>query len=349
MDLRVLRYAGPFAFALSIPALFYLGGPVTPVLTVLLLLAALIGAEGVSPRGAVPLAPPRVRSFRLLPSLYVPVQLGVILWAVSVARAVDAAAFAALALSVGVTSGVFGMLAAHELVHGHNRTEHALGLALLTGMSYRHFRVAHIFGHHRWAATARDPATARLGEGFYVFLGRTVVGQFADAWRIENRRIAARRLSPLRHRILGDLATMAAVFAAVVLAFGWPGAALFAAQSAVGIVVLELFNYIAHYGLARAAWPSGREPFTERHSWNSSNVAANALIFNMGRHSYHHTRPAESYQSLQWVADAPELPAGYAGSILLALVPPLWRRIMDPAVQRLHTAGSEAPASRALA
>ena len=26
---------------------------------------------------------------------------------------------------------------------------------------------------------------------------------------------------------------------------------------------------------------------------------------------------------------APELPLGYAGSILLALVPPLWRRVMD--------------------
>jgi alkane 1-monooxygenase len=343
MGLGALRYTAPFLFALSIPAFFYFAGPVAPLLTVLLLLAALIGAEGVSPRGTVPVVED-ARTFRLLPSLYVPVQIGVILWAVFVARSVDAAGFAALALSVGVTTGVFGMLAAHELVHGHNRTEHALGLAMLTGMSYRHFRVAHIFGHHRWAATARDPATARLGEGFYAFLVRTVSGQFTDAWRIEDRRIAARGQSFLHNRVAGDLAAMLLVYAAVLLVLGWRSAALFAAQSMIGIVVLELFNYIAHYGLARAARPVGHEPFTDRHSWNSSNIIANMLIFNMGRHSYHHTRPAASYQSLKWVAKAPELPAGYAGSILLALVPPLWRRIMDPAVQRLHTADTEAPA-----
>nr|UXE45496.1 alkane 1-monooxygenase 2 [uncultured bacterium] len=343
MGLGALRYAGPFLFALSIPAFFYLAGPVAPVLTVVLLLAVLIGAEGVSPRGAVPAAAD-ARAFRLLPSLYVPVQIAVILWAVSVAPAVDGAAFAALALSVGVTTGVFGMLAAHELVHGHNRTEHALGLAMLTGMSYRHFRVAHIFGHHRWAATARDPSTAWLGEGFYAFLVRTVSGQFTDAWRIEDRRIAARGLAFFHHRVAGDVAAMLVLYTAILVVFAWRGAALFAAQSVIGIVVLELFNYIAHYGLARAARPVGHEPFTDRHSWNSSNVIANTLIFNMGRHSYHHTRPAASYQSLQWVPRAPELPAGYAGSILLALVPPLWRRIMDPAVQRLHTADIEAPA-----
>ncbi len=247
------------------------------------------------------------------------------------------AGFAALALSVGVTTGVFGMLAAHELVHGHSRSEHALGLVMLSGMSYRHFRVAHIFGHHRWAATERDPGTARLGEGFYAFLVRTVLGQFVDAWRIESIRIAARRQSAFRHRIAGDVIAMAVVYMAIFAFAGWRGAALFAAQSAVGVIVLELFNYIAHYGLARAAQPKGHEPFGNRHSWNSSNVLANTMIFNMGRHSYHHTRPAASYQSLKWVAQAPELPAGYAGSILLALVPPLWRRVMDPAVQRLHT------------
>jgi alkane 1-monooxygenase len=343
MGLGAFRYAGPFLFVLSIPAFFYLAAPVAPVLTVLLLLAALIGAEGVSPRGTVPTTAD-ARAFRLLPSLYVPVQIGVILWAALAARAVDAAAFVALALSVGVTTGVFGMLAAHELIHGHNRTEQTLGLAMLTGMSYRHFRVAHIFGHHRWAATARDPATARLGEGFYAFLLRTVSGQFTDAWRIENRRIAARGQGFLNHRVAGDVAAMIVLYAAIVFAFGWRGAALFAAQSLIGIVVLELFNYIAHYGLARTARTVGHEPFADHHSWNSSNIIANMLIFNMGRHSYHHTRPAASYQSLKWVPRAPELPAGYAASILLALVPVLWRRIMDPAVQRLHTADTEAPA-----
>ncbi|MEJ1968065.1 MAG: fatty acid desaturase [Rhizomicrobium sp.] len=128
-----------------------------------LLLAALIGAEAVSPRGAVPFAVAGSRAFRALPNLYVPVQLGIIVWAVAVARQADAMGFAALALSVGVTTGVFGMLAAHELVHGHSRPERALGLAMLSGMTYRHFRVAHIFGHHRWRRPSATPATAQAG------------------------------------------------------------------------------------------------------------------------------------------------------------------------------------------
>ncbi len=55
----------------------------------------------------------------------------------------------------------------------------------------------------------------------------------------------------------------------------------------------------------------------------------------MGRHSDHHRRPSACYQDLSYKSRAPELPAGYAGSILMALVPPLWRRVMDPAVQNL--------------
>ncbi len=344
MRLGPLRFAAPFAFALSIPLFYDLVAPAAPFLTVALLLAALIGAEWLSDRGDGPATQRETRLFRLLPVLYVPVQLGVIAWALWAARRSDTIGFAALALSVGVTTGVFGVLAAHELVHGHGKWERRVGLAMLTGMTYRHFRVAHVFGHHRWAATERDAASARLGESFYGFLLRTVPGQFTDAWAIERRRIAARGGTLLDNRIARDVAAMLLLYLVIGLALGSRGLGLFAAQCAVGIVVLELFNYIAHYGLQRRATRTGHEPFTACHSWNSSNALANTLIFNMGRHSWHHARPASSYESLRWVATAPELPAGYAGSILLALIPPLWRRVMDPAVQRLHTAASNAPA-----
>ena len=52
----------------------------------------------------------------------------------------------------------------------------------------------------------------------------------------------------------------------------------------------------------------------------------------MGRHSDHHRRPAAPFEQLRRLDAAPELPAGYAGSILLAFVPPLWRRVMDKRV-----------------
>ena len=332
-----LRFSGPFLLALSIPVLYDTVGPAAPFLTVLSLLAALIGAELLTRRGDGPALAPAPRYFRMLPNLYVPVQLAIIAWAIAVARTTGGWGFAALAISVGVTTGVFGVLAAHELVHGRRRAERLLGLIMLTAMSYRHFRIAHIYGHHRFAATERDPSSARLGESFYRFLPRTVAAQFIDAWRFEQYRVARRGGSLLDNRVARDVAATALVYLAILAFAGVSGAGLFAAQSAVGILVLELFNYIAHYGLLRRNTDKGHEPFTAAHSWNSSNALANALIFNMGRHSWHHAKPDAPYESLKWMASAPELPAGYAGSILLALAPPLWRRVMDPAVQKLQT------------
>lgn len=327
-------YLGPLVVLASVPAFFVTLGPAGPFLTIALLLAFLIGAEAVSPRGPAPDPVPTPAIYRLLPVLYVPLQLLATVWAIDAASRTTALGFASLLLSIGVTTGVFGMLSAHELVHGKKATERMWGAVMLTGMCYRHFRIAHIFGHHRYAGTVRDSATARLGEGFYAFLIRTVSGQFREAWRHERLREKSRGF--FANRMYGDLVLMALIFAVIAVLWGWRGVAFFAGESAVGVIVLELFNYIAHYGLARRIGAQGvAEPFDDRHSWNSSNILANTLIFNMGRHSDHHRRPSACYQDLSYKSRAPELPAGYAGSILMALVPPLWRRVMDPAVQNL--------------
>ena len=344
MVLGPFRYCGPFLFTLSIPVLYDALGPLWPLLTIAALLLLLISAEGISARDKAPDPLGVPASFRLLPFTYIPLQLAVIAWAVLRVGDATPGGFLALSLAVGVTTGVFGVLAAHELVHAHDPTAQIFAVAMLSGMGYRHFRIAHVRGHHRWAATERDPATARLGEGFYDFVVRAVAGQFLDAWRIEQRRLAKRHLPFWKNAVLGDVTAMAFLALAILYLAGWRGVALFSAQCAVGILVLELFNYIAHYGLVRRTGDGRREPFGAAHSWNSSNVLANALIFNMGRHAHHHARPFAPYQTLQQDSQAPELPWGYAGSILLALVPPLWHRVMDQAVQSLHTRASNAPA-----
>jgi alkane 1-monooxygenase len=324
----MILYAGPFLLLASIPA-FYLGaGAAGPFLTIALLLVFLIGAEFVSRRGPVLKLGSSARNFRTLFYVYVPLQLACVVWATASAAQASALGFAALVLGTGVTTGVFGMLAAHELVHSRRSGERRLGGVMLAAMAYRHFRIAHVHVHHRYAATLRDSATARLGEGFYAFLLRTLPGQFLESWRFERARCPGRAF--IKSRIVADIAITLMSFAAIAAVWGAKGLLFFALQSFVAITVLELFNYIAHYGLLRREDASGRlEPLADRHSWNSSNVLVNLLIFNMGRHSYHHRKPSISYQDLQFVTAAPELPAGYAGSILLALVPPLWRRVMD--------------------
>lgn len=333
----MVLYCGPFFFLASIPALYYGIGGWAPLLAIALLLAVLIAAEWLSLRGAAPSLKALPERFRLLPVAYIPCQLAVIVWAVLMSSRLPAIAYLALVVSVGVTTGVFGVLAAHEMAHSSNRVHRILATALLTGMSYRQFRIAHIYGHHRWAGTEHDSATARLGEGFYAFLIRTVRGQFLEAWRFEERRRRARGRPLFANRALQDLLVTGIIFLLILLALGWRGTVFLACESAVAILVLELFNYIAHYGLMRESHGDGRrEALAEQHSWNSSNIAANMLIFNMGRHSYHHRAPSAAYQSLSYLPSAPELPLGYAGSILLALLPPIWRRIMDPEVTRLR-------------
>jgi len=344
MVLGPIRYCGPFFFAAAIPALFYGVGPFCPILSIVALLLVLLGAEFVSVRSDLTASSETLAALWLLPYFYIPVQLALIVWAMTHAAQLTPPSFASLSLSVGVTTGVFGVLAAHELVHGDGRIGHLFATALLTGMSYRHFRIAHVHGHHQFAATEDDPATARQGEGFYHFLLRTLAGQYRDAWRIEQSRLVAQKLPAWRNRLTADAAVAGIVFLAVFYVAIWRGTAFFAAQSVVAIIVLELFNYIAHYGLLRSSNEKGRQPFGAAHSWNSSSVLANALIFNMTHHTHHHARPFAPYQSLRHEVAAPELPLGYAGSILLALVPPLWQRIMDPAVQRLHTRSSNVSA-----
>ncbi len=184
-------YLGPLLVLASVPAFFLIVGSAGPLITIALLLLFLIGSEAISSRGPAPTPRPMIAIYRVLPVIYIPLQLATTLWAIGAASRATAVGYVSLLLAIGVTTGVFGVLCAHELVHGKNRAGRAWGAVMLTGMCYRHFRVAHIHGHHRYAGTERDSATARLGEGFYAFLIRTVAGQFQEAWHHERARTKA--------------------------------------------------------------------------------------------------------------------------------------------------------------
>lgn len=310
-----VRYLGPIAFLLLVPLLTYAIGPIAAIGAALLVPVVLVGAEFVFPALRFDPDEPVSGGYRLLPLLYVPLQLAVTGWAVWLASrpSIDALEYLSLCISVGVMAGLFGVLAAHELIHSHNRAERAWGTLLLLAMSYPHFRTAHIYGHHRHAASRRDPTTARLGESFYAFVPRSLFAQFLIVLR------------HARNWLLLDIAATMALYSVVAAAFGVRGVIFFALQSVVAILALALFDYVAHYGLMRRP----AEPLTNCHSWNASHAVCNAVLFNMGRHSDHHRRAAGPYQTLHRQPDGPELPAGYAGSMLLALIPPLWRRAMD--------------------
>jgi alkane 1-monooxygenase len=271
-------------------------------------------------------------ALRGVPAIYVLLQLAVTVWiGFRIAGgSISPAEAAGLTLSNGLATGVFGLSAAHELIHSRDRASRTIGLLFLASTFYMHFRISHLYGHHRRAATHEDPASARLGESLYAFLGRSVVGQVREAWAYDARRMrrAGRPVIGARNRMIVYLAIEVSILVLMVIAS--PLALAFLIGNAVlAIVLLETFNYVAHYGLSRgggaAAVPLGPE-----HSWNSGNRMNNSALFNMGRHSDHHRHTAHPYPQLKAMPATPELPAGYAAAMLTALIPPVWRRTMDP-------------------
>ncbi|MEI6360748.1 MAG: fatty acid desaturase [Actinomycetes bacterium] len=242
-----------------------------------------------------------------------------------------------LSVTVGFIAGL-GINTAHEL--GHKRESHERWLAkiALAQSVYGHFHIEHNRGHHVRVATPEDPASSRVAESFYLFWPRTVFGSARSAWRIEAKRYAARKQQPFRigNDVLNAWLISAVLWLVMVLWLGVGVLPYLVIQAVVGFTLLEAVNYLEHYGMLRQRVGSGdRERYERvepRHSWNANNIATNVLLYHLQRHSDHHANPTRRYQALRDYEEAPQLPSGYASMILLALVPPLWRRVMDAKV-----------------
>ncbi len=180
-----------------------------------------------------------------------------------------------------------------------------------------------------------DPASARLGESLWEFLPRSVSGGFRSAIRLERARLARRELGwwSVHNHILQAWSMAVVLFGGLMLAFGVRILPYLLLQAVIGVMLLETVNYVEHYGLLRERRPSGRyRRCSPRDSWNSDRLVTNIFLFHLQRHSDHHANPGRRYQTLRSSQQAPQLPAGYATMILLAAVPPLWRKVMDPRV-----------------
>jgi alkane 1-monooxygenase len=158
------------------------------------------------------------------------------------------------------------------------------------------------------------------------------MGSLTSAWRLETSRFTVRHRSPwtVRNDVLNSWLMTAVLFAALTVAFGPGVLILLAGQAVWGFTLLEVVNYLEHYGLSRQRTATGRyEKVDETHSWNSNRLTTNIFLYQLQRHSDHHANPTRRYQILRSRDTSPQLPAGYATMIVVALFPPLWRRIMD--------------------
>lgn len=252
------------------------------------------------------------------------------------------AAFVGHALGVGLVMGGVGITVAHELLHKRGVVERAFAHVALLTVCYAHFVIEHVFGHHVRAATPEDAATARRDESVYDFVPRSVRESWRSAWQIEAERLARLGASPWspRNAMLWYAALPVALMYGVVRVFGPWALAFFVAQSVVSFVLLEVVNYIEHYGLVRARRDSaggergGYEPFSYRHAWDSDHWLSNRLLFRLARHADHHRHAMRPYQVLRHLDESPKLPGGYPAMMLLSLAPPLWRAVIHPRLDR---------------
>ncbi len=277
-------------------------------------------------------------AYRLLPLAALPAHALMLLWAAPTAVTLAAQSplgAVGLCLSVGIVGGAIGITYAHELIHKPTGLERNAGGILLALVAYGGFKVEHVYGHHVDVATPRDTSTARLGQSAYAFLLRSLLLNPVRAWQLAGARLRTRGLPAWHwHNEMYLWHGLTLLVAAAMTAWlGWAGLGFFALQALVAIVLLELVNYIEHYGLLRRQRPDGSyERVTPRHSWNDSHHLSNLALLNLQRHSDHHAFAARRYQVLRHHDEAPQLPTGYASLVLLALLPPLWRRFMDPRV-----------------
>lgn len=244
-----------------------------------------------------------------------------------------------LFFGVGVITGTVGINYSHELMHQKNKFERWLGDILLSMVLYSHFRTEHLLVHHRYVGTPRDAVTARYNEGFYRYFPRVLREGVRSAFKAEKEMLARKDLpwSDTSNPFFRYWALQAAMLLLALIVGGWMGLALFLWQAFAAVWQLELVNYVEHYGLTRKHLSDGKyEHVMPHHSWNAAHKASNWLLINLQRHSDHHYKPDRRFPLLQNydAAQAPQLPYGYPLMTMAAMVPPLWRKKMNPRVRK---------------
>jgi alkane 1-monooxygenase len=238
-------------------------------------------------------------------------------------------------VSMGVLNGLFGINLSHELGHRKEKFSQRLAQLCLCTSLYCHFFIEHNKGHHKNFSTPHDPATARYNENIYVFYIRAIVGVYKGAWYIANEecqkkhgKIISIKNEMIRIHLLQGALLLCALLLSPLVLLCFVGAAF------IGMLLMESVDYIQHYGLNREATSdTSFERGMPHHSWDSHYPVGRLMLFELTRHSDHHYLANRKFQILRSHDSAPQMPTGYPGTIILALLPPLWFKVMNKKIR----------------
>ncbi len=324
IGLAIFQFTGIAAFAWSGPLLLYVLIPAFDWL---------IGTDRSNPPESAVAQLENDRFYRYIVYAYIPAQYVVTIWGAWIAVNGDLSPIEMIGLifTVGVINGI-AINTAHELGHKRESVERWLAKLTLAPVAYGHFFVEHTRGHHKNVATPEDPASSKMGETFWAFLPRTMIGSVRSAWKIEGERLKrnGKKTWSLDNDNLQSWAMTIVLFGAIAAWLGPKALPFLLLQAFYGASLLEVVNYLEHYGLLRQKVGDGRyERCRPEHSWNSNHIVTNLFLYQLQRHSDHHANPTRRFQALRHFDESPQLPSGYASMIPIAYVPWLWFRQMD--------------------
>ncbi|WP_432719538.1 metal-dependent hydrolase [Jeongeupia wiesaeckerbachi] len=304
-------------------------------------LADWLASRGASERtGAIAVRPV---SEMIIVALSLPLQIGNIFFFAWYLTTHDLHGYeaAALLFIAGIFSALYAQNPAHEMIHHRQRLERVIGILLFSTSLYSGAKLAHVHSHHLLVATDRDPTSAKYGQSLYSFLPKAIAVNLFGWW---GRKGEGAVKTPLyQRRIVWENVfgyAMSAVWATLIFVFfGTAGLVFFLLQSMIGILVLEMMNYIGHYGLERRVDAAGHmEPVNASHAWDCNLPFSNLVLISVQKHADHHVNPNKPYGELQCLQRSPRLPLSYPLLFLLTLTPGLWRRVIHPRLDAYRAA-----------
>ncbi len=248
-----------------------------------------------------------------------------------------------LILSLGMVLGSNGINVAHELGHRNYPYAKFAAYLLLIPSNYAHFTLEHNYGHHKNVATPNDPASANKNDNIFSFWLKTIQRSYLNAWKIQSMLLKqkGRPFLSWHNQMLWFSLSSILFNIAMLMFFGLKVWLFLTAAAIISVLLLETINYIEHYGLRRKQINGTvYEAVDVQHSWNSDHVMGRIFLYELTRHSDHHAKSTKKYQVLNHATKSPQLPYGYPASMILALIPPVWFKLIHPVLDQYQSSTS---------